>query len=311
MDKIIYPEMRRQINKDNIVIRIKADDWLYVLDDMNTVRMFLVIGNEKALLIDAGFGFVDFRPLIKEVTDLPVTVVCTHGHDDHILGCRFFDEAYLGEEDLPLCTSNDNPAQKEKQIAAMRKKTPDVDTIVDKENYLYNTTLKNCNFKFAKDGDIFDLGGITLEVIPIPGHTLGSIALYCKEKKAIFVGDTMGKNHMLHYGQALEISAEPQYFIRGLSRISKLDVETVWPAHGDLPAGPELITDTRDMFVSWTKNYDIARDMKITPLDSVFGTPGGAGYQYEYPEKNMKMSYHLGHLEQILKYMKTHDGAIE
>ena len=164
--------------------------------------MYLILGEKGALLFDTGYGFARFRHLIDEVTDLPLTVVCSHGHDDHILGCFQFPEAYIAPEDLSLCLSNDNPEQKEKQIISRRAKTPDIDELVDRESY-FATTLQNCRFLPAKDGDVFDLGGLTLVVYPIPGHTKGSIGLYCPEKKWMFTGDTMMLNHLLVYGQSL------------------------------------------------------------------------------------------------------------
>ncbi len=308
MERIIYPEMYRKLTRDNIVERTKVADWLYILDEVNTVRMYLIVGKDKALLFDAGFGFTDFRPLITEVTDLPVTVVCSHGHDDHVLGCVLFDSAYIAKEDYELLMSNDNDEQRGKQIAAIRRKTPDIDSILDKEKYL-SGSFENCEFKYVKDGDIFDLGGITLQAYPVPGHTRGSVALYCKEHKALFAGDVMSKNHLLHYGFAADISAEPQYFIRALSRLLTLDIDTLWPAHGEVPAGKELIAETREMLTDWAKNADPERDKVVTPLDAVFGVPGRVSGRYKY--KDMSMSYNFSHLEDIREYMRTHDGAME
>ncbi len=308
MESIIYPGMYRKLTRDNIVERTKAADWLYVLDEANTVRMYLIIGKEKALLFDAGFGFTDFRPLINAVTDLPVTVVCSHGHDDHVLGCALFDSAYIAPADYDLLMSNNNRAQREKQIAAIRQKAPDFDELLEKEKYL-SSSFDSCEIKIAKDGDIFDLGGITLQVYPVPGHTRGSIALYCKEHKALFAGDVMGKNHLLHYGFVDDISAVPQKFIAALSRLLTLDIETVWPAHGEVPAGKELISDTREMLIDWAKNADPERDKFATPMNSVFGIPGRVSGRYTY--KGMKMSYNFSHLAAIREFMQLHDGAVE
>jgi glyoxylase-like metal-dependent hydrolase (beta-lactamase superfamily II) len=204
---------------------------------------------------------------------------------------------------------NDNPVQKGKQIEAIRRKSPQITDIVNQEEY-FATTLENCEFKFTEDGDIFDLGGITLRVYPIPGHTLGSIALYCPEHKALFAGDAMMKNHLLHYGQSLEISDEPQHFIRALSRLSALDVETVWPAHGDAPGGKEVIADTRGMLIDWARNAEPEKEMRLSPPNSIFGKPGSPSYRYE-KYKGMQLSYHIGHYEQIQAYMKANGGAVE
>lgn len=309
MEPIICPEKYRTVTRDTIVVRKKVNDWLYILDDVNSAFMYLIIGKEKALLFDTGYGFVPFRHLIDEVTDLPLTVVCSHGHDDHVLGCFQFDTAYIAEEDYSLCMSNDNEEQRGKQILARMGKTPDIDRLVDKEAY-FATSLKDCQFKFTKDGDIFDLGGITLRVYRLPGHTKGSIALYSPEKKALFTGDAMMSNHILVYAQSLEISSAPQEFIRALSVLEKLDVETVWPAHGNVPAGRELVADTRAMLIDWAHNADLEKDLnREPPKNTVFGKPGQKRYSYKY--KDLTLSYHGGHLAQIREYMEKNNGEVE
>ena len=310
MEPIICPEKYRVVTKDSIIVRKKADDWLYIFDEVNSVMMYLIVGEERALLFDTGYGFVPFRHLIDEVTDKPLTVVCSHGHDDHILGCFQFGEAWIGDGDLELCLSNDNPEQKEKQIISRRNKTPDIDALVDRDAY-FATTLENCKFHIAHDGDVFDLGGLTLRVYAIPGHTKGSIGLYCPEKKAVFTGDTVMKNHVVVYGQALEVSGTPQEFIHALTRLEALDIETVWPAHGNAPAEKEYLTKTREMLIDWAHNGDIEKDSRNFERkpNSPFGNPNVKKGKYTY--KDVFMTYHPGHLDQIHAFMAAHGGAVE
>lgn len=311
MEPIICTEKYRKITKDNLIERKKVYEWLYIFDEVNSIFMYLIIGKERAVLFDTGYGFAPFKHMIEEVTDLPLTVICSHGHDDHVLGCFQFEEAYLAAEDMELCLSNDNPEQKEKQIISRRQKTPDIDELVDRDVYFRNT-LAGCAFQTVKDGDVFDLGGLTLRVYAIPGHTKGSIGLYCPEKKAIFTGDTVMKNHKLHYGQALEISAEPQYFIRALGRLEQLDIDSVWPAHGEVPAEKSTLSDTRAMLIDWARNGDVERDSRSNrgkPHVGPFGKPGQIRCSYYY--KGLELGYHPGHLEQIRAFMAEHDGAVE
>lgn len=302
----------RKITKDSMVVREKISDWLYLFEEANVTYFYLIIGEQKALLYDAGYAFTDIRPLVYEVTgDKPLTVVCSHGHDDHVLGCSQFPEAYLNFADYDLCMKNDNPEQLEKQILARRESVPNIDELVDREEY-YKTSFQNTKFLPLQDGDVFDLGGITLKAYPIPGHTKGSTALYCPEKKAIFTGDVMTKNHPLIYGQSLEISSTPQEFIRALSRVKELDVDVVWPAHGDAPADPSLISDTRDMLIAFAHEADLEKDAYLIPGPHIFGpkTDGPrTGYRFCY--KDLSMNYNKGHLAQIREYMFENNGAVE
>lgn len=310
MDILINSKDIRTLTKDTLIVRIKADDQLYVFNEADSAYMYLIVGERAALLFDAGFGFAKLKPLIAEVTDLPLTVVCSHGHDDHVLGCYQFQEAYIAEEDLNLCLSNDNPEQREKQIIARSLKTPEIEELIDRKEY-FSQSLEGCHFKMLHDGDTFDLGGLTLITYPIPGHTKGSVGLYCPERKWMFTGDTVMLNHRLVYGQSLEISSAPQDFIRALTRLSELDIETVFPGHGDVPGDKSLITDTREMLIDWAHNGDIERDSKNFTRNpkSPFGKPGQKNGIYSY--KNLTMSYNPGHLTQIRDFMEEHNGAVE
>lgn len=308
METVFDQSKYRVLTKENLVERYKISDKLYMLDEANSAHLYLFVGSEKALLFDTGYGFMDYRHLIREITDLPLTVVCSHGHDDHVLGCFQFPQAYIGEADLTLCLSNDNTHQREKQIMSRRNKTPNIDELVDRDAY-FATTLKNCEFLFAHDEDVFDLGGIRLIVYPIPGHTKGSIGLYCPELKAVFTGDTMEYEHKLVYGQKMTVSAPPYEFIRALSRLEMLDIETVWPAHGSVPAGKELISDTKAMLIDWARHADPEKDVFYDTKPSPFSPPGTPHYAYRY--KNLSMSYNVGHLQEIREYMAAHDGATE
>jgi glyoxylase-like metal-dependent hydrolase (beta-lactamase superfamily II) len=60
---------------------------------------FLILGKEKALLWDTGIGIDHLRPLVEKITDLPVTVLISHDHFDHIGGNAEFDEVWCYDID--------------------------------------------------------------------------------------------------------------------------------------------------------------------------------------------------------------------
>ena len=86
------------------------------------VYMYLIIGDDKCLLIDTGYGATDVMQYVRSVTELPVTVVNTHGHMDHIGGNHDFDEVYLSKKDWKLAVkSSDKIWLKEKIQHVMEK----------------------------------------------------------------------------------------------------------------------------------------------------------------------------------------------
>ncbi|MEZ4590062.1 MAG: MBL fold metallo-hydrolase [Chloroflexota bacterium] len=75
---------------------------VYHIADPLGVFMTLVVGEEKALLLDTGYGLDNLPETVAQIADLPVILVNSHGHLDHVLGNRFFDEAYLHPADWQL-----------------------------------------------------------------------------------------------------------------------------------------------------------------------------------------------------------------
>jgi hydroxyacylglutathione hydrolase len=121
------------------------------------VNMYLVVGKEKALLIDTGNPSNITPEEIKAFTQLPLLVVNTHAHPDHSGSNNAFEKVYIHEADLESCRGYSGS---------------DVELIPIKEGY------------------VFDLGGKKLEVIAVPGHTPGSICLLDTQDKLLFGGDT-------------------------------------------------------------------------------------------------------------------------
>lgn len=150
-------------------IKVKQlSDHIYAMDDRGATG-YVVLGKEKALVIDTMNASDDLGAVVRSITDLPLMVVNTHGHVDHICGNIYFEEAYLHPEDWSLA----------------------------KEHSSFTDFVESCNalglsmppFKEIHDGDIIDLGGATLDVIHLPGHTQGGICLLYREERVLFTGD--------------------------------------------------------------------------------------------------------------------------
>ncbi len=150
---------------------IPINEDVTLIDDAGQSTCYLVTGEKRALLIDTVNGRENLLEVVREITNLPVTVVNTHGHCDHIWGNVYFEEAYLHPADWEL----HNLHFSFPEIAEMLKKQE----------------LKPCKLLPLKEDDVFDLGGVTLEVIPVPGHTQGSVALLCRKHRMLFSGDAI------------------------------------------------------------------------------------------------------------------------
>lgn len=66
--------------------KYNEDTWIINFMD-GSQNMYLLEGDEKALLIDTGWGSGTLRPYVERLTQKPVQVILTHGHLDHSGSC--------------------------------------------------------------------------------------------------------------------------------------------------------------------------------------------------------------------------------
>lgn len=155
-------------------------DGIYLMDEARESTGYLVIGEEKACLIDTMNGYNDLCAAVRKLTDKPLVVVNTHGHPDHIFGNVYFDT----EVESIFIEPNDRALALDFY-----------GTIEDMAEICKNTGHSIPPFSDIHEGDVIDLGGRTLEVFSLAGHTRGSIMLLLREDRILFSGDAV--NHHL------------------------------------------------------------------------------------------------------------------
>ena len=67
----------------------------HMISDFGIANCYLLIGEERALLIDCGLGIGDIKGAVEKITDKPILVVATHGHVDHAGGDGQFEKIYV------------------------------------------------------------------------------------------------------------------------------------------------------------------------------------------------------------------------
>lgn len=147
---------------------------------------YLITGTKRALLFDTGMGISDIKKVTTELTKLPILVLNSHTHDDHVGGNWEFDTIYGMDTDFTRANAKGSREDAQAEIA------PDqicgaLPKDFDAKSY---ATRPWKITKYIHDGEKIDLGGRSIEVIATPGHTPDAISLFDRANGLLFTGDT-------------------------------------------------------------------------------------------------------------------------
>lgn len=183
---------------------------------------YLLIGTQKAMLIDSCSGEGNIRAVVESITEKPVIVLNTHGHFDHTGGNSCWPEAWMTRE------------------AALHAREP-----FSQEYAKWFSAKPYPDYKIhlIEDGQRIGLGQRTVEVITIPAHSEGSIAILDEETRFLFTGDE------IESGQVIWIVRNRAIPLKELAQMHKANMEKllgrrneydyIWPAHNGQPLFPD------------------------------------------------------------------------
>lgn len=198
------------------------------------ITLYLIAGRDRAVLLDSGFGsFHGLRRRCEALCGLPVDLIHTHAHGDHTGGDGEWSEACLHPADWG-------------------------DYRRDRGEAMILHPLE--------EGMALELGGRTLEVLHVPGHTRGSVALLDRANRLLFSGDTVMAQPVFLFTP----SSSPADYRSSLERLRALseDYDTVYPCHERFPLEPatalEALLDCVDQALE-------ADPQKLTTFDLNMG----------------------------------------
>lgn len=194
---------------------------------------YLVLGEERALLIDSGMGIGSIREIVEQITDLPITLINTHGHPDHAGGNSEFEPALM------------NPAEFDvyERMASLEFRIQDVSRMSNGAESARRLKPTGPAPIPVQDGERLDLGNRTLQVLYTPGHTHGSISIYDEKTGSLFNGDCTMANITSMAGEECSTIA---VMADSLRRMLALHPVRVMGGHMPNINGSELIEKALD-----------------------------------------------------------------
>lgn len=194
---------------------------------------YLIIGDERAVLLDTGLGVANIKEVVDGLTTLPVEVITTHAHWDHIGSHEAFDKIKIhslerewleGNFPLPLEIVKRN-------LKSEGCKFPEGFSI-DK----YKIPKVN-KVEVLQDKECISLGNRVIEVLHTPGHSPGHICLYEKETGYLFSGDLIYKGKL----DMFYPTTSPIEFMQSINKVAKLQVRRVLPGHYSIQVENDII----------------------------------------------------------------------
>ncbi len=208
---------------------------IYEPGQFQEVISFLVVGSDKAVLVDTGMGMGNIKTVTDELTDKEVEVVNTHTHFDHIGDNSRFEKiaVYNDPEAVEVMKKGADHERMLRNIEgdSVWKPWPQG---FDPENYTIEPSEPT---RLLEDGDVIDLGNRTLEVLHAPGHTPDSIVLVEKENGLLFSGD-------VYYPAPMYVhlpNSDLDDYVNTMEKLASLApcLKYVYPAHNEPVMEPE------------------------------------------------------------------------
>ncbi len=205
----------------------KIEEGITCIKGLTGELMYLIEGKDRAILLDTGLGVGNIKEYVEQLTSLPYIVILSHGHLDHAGGASLFESVYINQNDVSLLHNHSDIAGRKAYLESVLG-----EGFVPEDAYV---TFKEIEYLPIKEGDVIDLGGLTVEVIEAPGHTQGSLCFLIKEKRILFTGDACNNFTFLFLPESLPVEDYGHTIKKLLARDEEYDRVLVSHVNHELP----------------------------------------------------------------------------
>jgi len=243
----------QKINEHNTLI----DIGLYGVAGVAAVYL---LESERKCLIDSG-SRKETKDLIKMLKSIdvfpPDLIIATHAHYDHAQG-------------IPILRREAEKIGKKIEVMASRKAVP---LLADAS---YNDYFDEGPYESITDvapleeGDIVDLGNISLKVFNVPGHSMDHIAVLDEENKDLFVGDALGIwiDNQIYIPPFMPPSWEPEKFLSTVNKLKQIEFNRLCLGHFGCIEGKEVeefLDNVPGYLEQWWQLFEVNEDKLDKP----------------------------------------------
>lgn len=217
----------------------EIDKNIYHIWEPAGVACTLIVGSTEALLIDTGYGFSDLKAVIDGLTDVPYRIMNTHGHVDHAGGNYLFHQPiFMNMADLEVYEYYQRiqkPMIIDKFLKDVTKKPLPWPEGFDYTSY---KRYQPCHFLPLSDKMKIDLGDRTLEIIFLPGHTVGSVMVFDWSSGLLFSGDNISDSLWIQFPQSEDL----RKYRKNLDMLDAYPIKGIISSHRQTMWTPEILS---------------------------------------------------------------------
>ena len=198
----------------------KLFDDTYVIHYGEALDIFLLLGEERALLIDTAYGRGELPNLVYSLCEgKELLVVNTHEHFDHTGGNRWFPRVHMHPNAFANCDRAFGPVD---------------------DTWLANMPYPDYEKVPVDDGYVFELGGRDVEVLWTPAHCQSSLSFIDHKRRLLFCGDEFDSGQA-NLGEFQSVGA----FLKNCKRLKERETEFdfIMPNHNGCPIANVYLDD--------------------------------------------------------------------
>ncbi len=244
---------------------------IYEPHQSEEVICYLILGTKRAVLFDTGMGISNIRNVVEGLTSLPVSVLNSHTHNDHVGDNWRFTDIYGMDTDFTRANAKGSKKDAQAEIGPgeICGDLPPGFNAAEYATKPFHIT------HWIHDHDEIDLGERTLEVISVPGHTPDSIALLDEKNGLLFTGDTFYPGPIWLFRPETDLDA----YLASVKKLASLapSLQLLLPAHNEPVADPSNLPR-------------VAQAMGQVRSGKVKGTPRKDNQEYFFPGFSFLMS---------------------
>ncbi len=207
------------------VFQIRQNVWH--VQDAKNVFFTILIGSRQAIVVDSGYGKANHRSFVEQHISTPYVVINSHGHPDHVGGNSQYETVYVDEKDLSMAKKN---GSKGKDKPVLLPLPPEAS---------------------------YDLGGLHVKVVSLPGHTKGTVGFLLEEYRLLIAGDAFNPDMWMFAENHDTLDTLEQTLEKALT----LPFDTYLGSHTteEVPQNflKEALANVRERKVDWTSAENI------------------------------------------------------